>query len=309
MILRRALLRLTILTTVVILASIAIFAFAVDRYVAFAFDLELPADSEQSLNATLATLRAGLAIGFALMAVLTPFVSFFLARRSLAPVRTSMEGQQRFIDDAAHEFRTPIAVAQGELELALLQDRTPDEYRQASETALGALADLGALTDALLLLTRGGDFVDGASEQVSGEDVARRAIEAMPAEVRGRIRLQLSGSGMISGHPGLLVRALANLLENSAKYADSDSEILLRVGREGGVVRFAVEDHGPGLSVQDTDRAFDRFWRGPDARAVPGNGIGLSIVRRIAESHGGRVVLRSEPGRGTTAAVDVPVAR
>jgi hypothetical protein len=84
-ILRRALLRLTILTTIVILASIALFAVAVDRYVELAFDLELPADSEQSVNATIGTLRAGLGIGFALLTLVTPFVSYFLARTEPGP--------------------------------------------------------------------------------------------------------------------------------------------------------------------------------------------------------------------------------
>ncbi|GAB6856171.1 sensor histidine kinase [Microbacterium xylanilyticum] len=311
MILRRAVLRLTILMTLVILASIALFAVAVDRYVTYAFDLELPADSEQSVNATLATLHAGLGIGFALLTLITPFVSYVLARRSLNPVRVSMESQQRFVDDAAHELRTPIAVAQGELELALLRERTPEEYRTASRAALTALADLGSLTDALLLLTRSGDLTAaGESARFSPDDAARRAIQAMPAEIRERIRFDTSGgTATITGNADLVARAIANLLENSARYAEPGSEIRLRVEQGSTVTRFVVADRGPGLSASDAVHAFDRFWRAASSRQSAGNGIGLSIVQRIIEGHGGKVTLHSVPGTGTTATIALPVAR
>jgi signal transduction histidine kinase len=225
-------------------------------------------------------------------------------------VRVSMESQQRFVDDAAHELRTPIAVAQGELELALLQERTPAEYRAATHAALTALADLGSLTEALLLLTRSGDLAAaGASARFSAEEVALRAVDALPAEYRDRIRLQRSGNGTVVGNLDLLTRAVANLLENSVRYAEPGSEILLRVERENATVRFVVVDHGSGLSVHDADRAFDRFWRAPGARQNPGSGIGLSIVKRIVEGHRGQVTLRSVPGTGTTVTISLPAAR
>ncbi|MBS1905062.1 MAG: HAMP domain-containing histidine kinase [Actinobacteria bacterium] len=310
MILRRARLRLTALTTGVILASIALFAFAVDRYVALAIDLELPADSEQSVNATLGTLRVGIAIGFALLAVITPFVSFLLARQSLRPVRESMAEQQRFVDDAAHELRTPIAAVQGELELSLLQDRSGEEYRQAVGSALTALAELRTLADALLLLARSGNpAADGGRQRLDPAELAMRAVDALPPQDRARIRVQASASGAVVGNAELLVRAIANLLENAVHYAGSDAEIRLSVDREGTTMRFAVADRGPGMTAQDAERAFDRFWRGPGARQSPGSGIGLSIVQRIAEGHRGRVHLHTEPGAGTTVTIALPAER
>lgn len=307
MIIRRATLRLTVLYSLVLLGIVAVFAIGVAIYVSVAFDLELPESSvsEEAIDRANAALRTGLIACFGVLVVLTPFISFLMARRALAPVRANMEAQQRFIDDASHELRTPIAVAQGELELALLRPRSAEEYQAAMTEALGALGELGTLTSDLLLLT-GNAPLDAHSPVVSVQDVIDRALLAVSHELRARVTVAAPGSVDVRGSAELLVRAIANLLENADKFSPAGTRITIVVERIGDEVRVAVQDSGPGMTQEQVAAAFDRFWRADSSRSLPGRGIGLSIVRRIAELHGGRASLRSSPGHGTQAAIEIP---
>ena len=313
---RRATIRLTILNSAVLLGVIAVFAIAVNLYVSTRFDIEISDRTERVLEHAIGTLRMALLLGCGVLVVLVPPISYLLARLALRPVRANLEAQQRFVDDASHELRTPVAIAQGELELALMQDRSADEYRAAIEAALGAVEDLGALSSQLLVLARSERIVPGApdTERIAVSRLGERAILACPAELRPRVALSLAvrgagqpeHAGEVWCRPELLVRALANLLENAAKFTPEASPIELRIEPEGGTVRFSVTDRGPGMSAEEARHAFDRFWRADAARSTPGRGIGLSIVRRIAELHGGRATLHSAPGRGTTVTIEIP---
>jgi len=306
MIVRRAVLRLALQHSAILFGVFALFAVGVSVYAAAAFDIDLPDASDHAVAQANTTLRTALIACYVALVVIVPPASYLMARRSLDPVRANLEAQQRFIDDASHEFRTPIAVAQGELELALLRPRSPEEYRAAMAVALSALEDLGSLTTDLLLLARNetpddADIADGA-------DLASRAVGAVEPALRTRITVAAGAGAAVRGSSELLVRAIVNLLENAGKHTPPGSPIELVVEDSAERVRFSVTDHGPGMSPEQVHRAFDRFWRGDAARSTPGRGIGLSIVRRIAELHRGGAELRSVQGQGTTAVVEIPRA-
>ncbi|GAA1778789.1 HAMP domain-containing sensor histidine kinase [Leucobacter iarius] len=315
MIVRRAVLRLAVVNSLVVLGIVALFAVGVERYASAAFDRDLPGlpdGANDAAEVAIQNLRAGLLICFAALLLVVPVACWLLARHSLRPVRESLETQQRFVDDASHELRTPISVAQGELELALLRDRDPEEYRAAMRSALAALEELGALTGDLLLLSRGdAEARVGSSERgrISVDELARRALAAVDGTPGAPIRVAESRDADIEGSPELLVRAVVNLLENARKFTPADGEIRLGFELPGSAVRISVSDTGAGMSPEDAARAFDRFWRADSARATPGRGIGLSIVRRVAELHGGSAEIRSTPGRGTTVSVELPFAQ
>lgn len=325
---RHATIRLTILNSAVLLGVIAVFAVAVNAYVSTRFDIEIADESEKILEHAISTLRAALLLGCGVLVVLVPPISYLLARLVLRPVRANLEAQQRFVDDASHELRTPIAIAQGELELALMQDRSGPEYREAIGSALAAVEDLGALSAQLLVLARSERIAPGApgTERIGLRELGERATLACPAGLRPRIGLRIAlsggsgpdragrgGAAEVWCQPELLVRALANLLENAAKFSPAGSpiELLLEPGSgpNGATVRLSVTDHGSGMTHEEARHAFDRFWRADAARSTPGRGIGLSIVRRIAELHGGRATLHSVPGQGTTVTLEIPRAQ
>ena len=123
---RRATVRLTILNSAVLLGVVVVFALAVNWYVSRSFDLELADSSEETMDRAVQTLRTALLIGCGILVVLVPPISYALARLALAPVRRNLETQHRFVDDASHELRTPVAVAQGELELGLMRPRSAE---------------------------------------------------------------------------------------------------------------------------------------------------------------------------------------
>lgn len=305
MIIRRATLRLTIQYSLVLLCIVALFAVGVAIYASFAFDLELPEASEQGIDRANATLREGLIICFAVLVVIVPPISYWLARRTLRPVRENLEAQQRFVDDASHELRTPIAVAQGELELALLQERDPEQYRTSIAESLAALQELSGLTNDLLLLTNT-DRLDEHADIVELRELGDRALATVPPEVRERVVIRMHGDARMRGSAELLARAIANLLENAGKYAAGASPIELTLEATGDQVRISVRDQGPGMTPEQARRAFDRFWRADSARSTPGHGIGLSIVQRVTALHAGRASIRTVPGQGTEVVLELP---
>jgi two-component system sensor histidine kinase MprB len=104
----------------------------------------------------------------------------------------------------------------------------------------------------------------------------------------------------VNGRPAALQRALSNLVENAAKFdREGTSPIEIEVTRDGGSVRVEVLDRGPGIAEEDLARVFDRFYRAPAARSLPGSGLGLSIVREVATTHGGEPFARRREGGGS----------
>ncbi|MHB8235533.1 MAG: sensor histidine kinase [Solirubrobacteraceae bacterium] len=202
--------------------------------------------------------------------------------------------QRAFVADASHELRTPLTVVAGQLEvLARKPDPSAEEVRRVERRVQAEIARIGRLVDDLLVLAR--------SEQ--REFLRVEAIE-LPAYVSElwdgvkllaprRFELGPVPSGTLQADPDRLAQALRNLVSNAIEHTASEHGLVrLRVeaGREG-LLRFFVEDDGPGISAEQRERVFDRFQRTDAARdrASGGAGLGLAIVRAIAEAHAGRV--------------------
>jgi signal transduction histidine kinase len=204
-------------------------------------------------------------------------------------LRHSFERERRFVSDASHELRTPIAVVKTELEGAL---HTGDYGPQVHESLVAAIAEcdrLAQLAEDLLVLAR-------ASE--GGLPVRRESLEVRPllegirdrfvdrARQQGRdIRIDVSGDERLSADPLRIRQALGNLVDNSPRHGSG--QVVLRSVGEGGSVELEVSDEGPGFTQEMSSRAFDRFARGDGARTTDGAGLGLAIVKAIAEAHDG----------------------
>lgn len=217
----------------------------------------------------------------------------------LSRLQAALEHERRFVADASHELRTPVALLRTELELALRRPRSADELRLALRSALVETERLSRLADDLLLLARAEDgslllHTERTELTEVLERVGRRF--ANRAEESGRDLRVRTTTAVVDADPNRLEQALDNLVENALSYGAG--EVLIFAESHNGVVELHVADQGPGFDDAFLSRAFDRFSRADDARGRGGAGLGLSIVELIAEAHGGTVgaVNRAEGG-------------
>ena len=211
----------------------------------------------------------------------------------LGRLARSKDDQRRLVVDAGHELRTPLTSLRTNIAALPRLDQLPPESRD------GLLDDLATETRELTVLVN--ELVELAADRREAEEPTEVDLDALAERVAdlarrrtGREIVVVARPSVVTGRPQALQRAFTNLVENAAKFATGDSQILLTV--DAG--RVAVLDRGPGIDEADLDRVFNRFYRATKARSLPGSGLGLSIVREVAESHGGRVFAHNRPGGG-----------
>jgi signal transduction histidine kinase len=226
----------------------------------------------------------------------------------LARLRASFERERRFVDDASHELRSPIAVIKAELDNALRSSRIDGETREALVSASEECDRLAHLADDLLVLARSGNGgLPVRPETVLVRDAledARTRFASRAAERGREIAVEVEGAPMIEVDPLRLRQALSNLIDNALRYGAGD--VSLRARESGDSVAIEVADEGSGFSPELADRAFERFTREDAARGRGGAGLGLAIVRAICEAHGGTADI--VPGAGGTVRLRMPAA-
>ena len=206
----------------------------------------------------------------------------------------SVRAQRQLVADASHELRTPIASIRANLQLMREEDRLPEADREALRAdVIGELDELTALVGDIVELARGGR-PSGEPGDVRVDSIVSGAIERL----RRRAPSLTVDSGLeptlVRGEGDRIERAVANLLDNAAKWSPAGGAVEVQLAN--GVL--SVRDHGPGFHDEDLPYVFDRFHRAPDARSKPGSGLGLAIVRETAEAHGGFVEAANAPGGG-----------
>ncbi|HEY7863933.1 MAG TPA: ATP-binding protein [Thermoanaerobaculia bacterium] len=224
--------------------------------------------------------------------------------------------QQQFVADVSHELRTPLTVLRGSLEVALEEDRTPEEYREAIGNALLEVRHLSRISQNLLFLARGESSritLSFANLDLSRflADVVR---ELQPAAADRGLELTVETPPtpvQAFADSGRLQQVLHNLIENSIRYTEPGGSIRVRLTATPSEARIDVSDTGVGIPEKDLPYIFERFFRSDRARRAykGGSGLGLSIVRWIVEAHKGSVTVQSVPDRGSTFTVRVPLVR
>jgi two-component system sensor histidine kinase MprB len=212
----------------------------------------------------------------------------------LAALEDSIETQRRFVADASHELRTPLTSLQTNIDVLRQQEKLDPEARERLFADLQREShEMRDLIASLLELARGEDAqAERSTVQLDElvESLVDRARSRFP-ELRFEARLAPT---VVDGVPERLERAVWNLLENAGKWSEPGSTV--EVALEHGELR--VRDHGPGIAPEDRPHVFERFYRAAAARSLPGSGLGLSIVREVAEAHGGSVSAEEAPGGG-----------
>ena len=223
----------------------------------------------------------------------------------LARLDDAFRHQREFLNDAGHELRTPITIIRGHLELA---GDDPAERAATRTLVLDELERMARIVDDLLVLARA-EQPDFLRREPVDLDVITGDLAAKAAALADRDwRLVATGHGVLVADPQRLTQAMVNLLDNAARHTAPGDRIELGSAVADGEARLWVRDHGPGVPEADQERIFQRFARADDGRRQPGTaGLGLAIVRAIAEAHHGRVTLDSAPGRGATFTLHLPV--
>src|SRR5579859_1311643 len=229
----------------------------------------------------------------------------------LSRLDQSFETMRRFVADASHELRTPLAVIRGEADVALDHERNPVEYREALAIIQDEARRLTRLIDDLLNLARAdAGHVNLRIEEFYLNDLLAeccRSVEAAAGARQIDLECRCPGDVAFRGDQELLRRLVLNLLDNAVRYTPAGGKILVSLEAATSELRILVSDTGIGIPPEAAPYIFGRFYRGDQARSRQngGFGLGLSIVKWIAESHKGTVKVTSEPGKGSTFTVQL----
>ncbi len=216
----------------------------------------------------------------------------------------------QFIADAGHQLRTPLTVVMGFIEvLRKGTTRDPETENRIFDAMTVESRRMRTLIDRLVFLAR---LEQGAAVQPTAFDASALTASVVDSfktlEGGERIRLDAAAPAPVLADKSELHEAISNLIDNALKYAPR-SPVSVRVASASDNVKIDVQDYGPGISVDEQGRIFDRFYRGSPAENVDGSGLGLAIVRRAVERANGRVTVTSAPGTGTTFEIELPRAK
>jgi two-component system sensor histidine kinase TctE len=214
--------------------------------------------------------------------------------------------QQRFLADAAHQLRTPLAGLQTHTELALAQPM-PDECRAQLEQVHRATIRTGRLANQLLALARAEPGARSANADVDLKNIAGGEADAWVRQAVSRdidLGFELE-TARIDGDAFLLREALSNLVHNALEYSPRGGRVTVRTGRRNGRAFLEVEDDGPGIPPAERGRVLERFYRMPGTPGT-GSGLGLAIVREIAAGHGANLAIEDSPAGGCRVGITFP---
>jgi signal transduction histidine kinase len=234
-------------------------------------------------------------------------LSYFLAKKTLMPLKVAMDSQNRFTADASHELRTPLTAMRAEIEVALRNGKTTiGEARKLLRSNIEEIIKLETLSDALLKLAR---YQRGV-EEMKIVDIQATIVEAFervqPLADRRSIEFKNNLKNLkVLGDKQSLVELFVIILDNAIKYSGKGKKIEINVSATGGGVKTEIKDNGIGIKASDLNHIFERFYRADISRLKDttepcnGYGLGLALAKEIVDAHSGNISVVSSPGKGT----------
>lgn len=229
---------------------------------------------------------------------------YFLAGRTLKPIKEMVEEQKRFITDSSHELRTPLTSLRTEIEVALRNNKLSlSDTKNLLASNLEEVLSLQLLTDNLLELAHNGSPIKKDESIVLVSKIAKasiRKVESMALKKKIKIINKVTDCE-IRGVEERLIECFVILLDNAIKYSPEESEINISCKSTKESVIVTIQDKGIGISKQNLPKIFDRFFRADASRSKnEGYGLGLSIAKSILDAHGAIATVNSTLGKGTT---------
>ena len=305
-------------------AAIALLLVVVSFVLYFSFaanirsNLEGDFASDQAQNAFVARtvnhLRDEILLVDGAILVLVSGAGFLLARRTLRPIQRNLEAQKRFISNASHDLRTPLAVMKANLEIAQRYGAAANDCDIAVSSSLEEVDRMGRMVEDMLTLSR----IDARQEElrfsvVDLSQLLARIVEKMrPLAAGDAVGLDVVAAPDLNARCDAdhLQRALVNVVRNAIQHSPSGSTVEIGAARVRDRVEVAIHDRGPGIDGDDLPHIFEPYYRREEARS-PGrgnSGLGLAITWWIVEQHDGTIDVSTAPGLGTAVIVSLPLA-
>ena len=228
----------------------------------------------------------------------------------IARLDESFEAERQFTSDVSHELRTPMSVIMAQCEYTLDEERTPQEYERALRLIRRQGRKMTKLINDMLdfvrLERRGTNY---QIEKLNLSALVNSVCEDMSLIRERGISLEheVEDEIWVDGNPALLSRLLSNLISNAYRYGKDDGHIKVKLKKSQDEVTLSVSDDGIGISREDKEKIFRRFYQADSSRTGSGTGLGLSMVKEIASFHGGSMSVESEPGKGSEFTFHLPV--
>lgn len=227
--------------------------------------------------------------------------------------------QEAFVADASHQLKTPLAILRGEVDMARRENRTIAEQKDFLESASQEIGYLTRMVEQLLIIARlesnqsgGIDFHPTRVDELAIEVISRMEKHASITQKHAKLTFRFEGDDTadytVPGDFDLIRTLMESLIDNALKYTRENTTVAVEARDHGDTIEFRVTDQGEGFSPEEKDRVFGRFWRSPkvETSLVKGSGLGLSIVKKIADVHHARVDVNTTPGVGSQFSVFFP---
>lgn len=311
--------RLTVLY--IVLFALVLFVFSVVFYVGFVTVLQPDFDvapelsnsqaAELAYEATIERIALALAIADLAAIAVVGATAWMLAARTLEPIREAHQRQQRFIADASHEIRNPLAATKSAAQAALKPEATSKELRAALQSVVESTDRLTRLANDLLTLARSSSVLSDERDRCDLSVVVAEAVEAYLSSEPSRpaVRATFAPDLPVAANPGDVGRIVRNLVENAVRHGGPGVHVTVVTRSADRDAVLDVADDGPGIAAADIPQIFEPFHRLQAHAGTDGTGLGLAIAADLASRNGGRLSVRSVAGSGSTFSVALPRLR
>ncbi len=225
--------------------------------------------------------------------------------RMIGRIKTSLDYMNHFSIAASHELKTPLTILRGEIEVALRHPKAGDQYKEILKSNYEEVLRLINIVDRLFLVSRfDNNLVKIHKQRLNLKDFLQRTVsslEYLSSEKNNALQLETEDDIEATLDPDLMRQVLTNLIDNAIKYGFENEPIKIRGAKTGKKIKLSVINKGEGISREDINKIFDRFYRIETSRSrkMGGTGLGLSIVQSIVHLHGGEIFVNSELGKET----------
>ncbi|MCL4385517.1 MAG: HAMP domain-containing histidine kinase [Cyanobacteria bacterium] len=289
------------------IASYFIFSGIAQRNLEYEDDQNLATIEQSIINKSIDRLENILLISDSGVIVLAAALGYYLAGKTLKPIKESLERQKRFVADSAHELRTPLAIMKTGIDITLASKKqTLKDYKELNQNLLNEIDNLINLTNNLLFLSNS----DTKNQTVNFEKVDLSLIcskqikfmEKYAINKEVKIISDIKDKYYVKGDKEKLNRMVANLLKNSIDYNIKGGSVILTIEKADFNIILKITDTGIGINQEDLKHVFERFYKADKSRSISdsGAGLGLSIVKEIANIHKIPIKIKSDIGKGTT---------